>query len=67
MEPITNNRGLVYVEDWAEAKDTLRQWLEEGSRKSLRTVELGRFLLERGKTNLRNEGRPTTCGLELGA
>lgn len=53
MEPITNQ---IDVEDWAEAKDTLRQWLEEGSRKSLRTVELGRFLLELNKTNLRNEG-----------
>ena len=46
------------VDDWTEARDALRQWREEESRKSQRTVELGRFLL-RKKSHLGNEGPST--------
>ena len=42
--------------DWIEARDTLRQWREEDVRKSMKTVELGAFLLKNRKSDLGNEG-----------
>lgn len=56
MEAISNRSKPVDVEDWTEARDSLRQWREEESRKSQRTVELGRFLLGHRKFDLGNEG-----------
>ena len=44
------------LEDWTEARDTLRQWREEECRKSRRIVELGNFLLQNKKSDLGNEG-----------
>lgn len=45
------------VEDWVEARDTLRRWREEGSRRSRRTCEVGRFLFNYRKWNLEDEGK----------
>lgn len=58
VESLTNssasNSGSA--SDWIEARDTLRQWREEDVRKSLKTVELGIFLLKHRKSDLGNEG-----------
>lgn len=44
------------ADNWIIARDTLRKWREEDSRKSLRTVELGKYLIEHRKSNLGSEG-----------
>lgn len=54
MEPVAGS--YVDVEDWIEARDTLRQWREESTRKSFRAVELGSFLLKHKMSGLGNEG-----------
>lgn len=56
MEAVSSEAGAV-VDDWIEARDSLRQWREESSRKSLRAVELGTFLLMHKKSDLGNEGK----------
>ena len=42
--------------DWVEARDNLRQWRENNSRKSSRIIKLGSFLLKHRRKDLGNEG-----------
>ena len=44
------------AENWTTARDTLRKWREEDSGRSLRIVELGKYLIEHKKSNLGSEG-----------
>ncbi len=44
------------VDDWLEARDTLRQWQEEDPRKSLKATEFGTFLLKHRESDLGSEG-----------
>lgn len=47
--------GVVW-NGWKDARDTLRRWREENSRKSDLVLELGRPLLQRYVSALGNEG-----------
>lgn len=47
--------GVVW-NGWKDARDTLRRWREENSRKSDSVLELGRPLLQSYVSALGNEG-----------
>ena len=47
---------IVSAVSWIDARDTLRKWREDGSRKSSKTVKLARDLLMHRKSDLGNEG-----------
>lgn len=56
MESLLSESDSGAADNWITARDTLRIWREEDSRKSLRTVELGKYLIEHRKSNLGSEG-----------
>ncbi len=62
MEVVSTQVG---ASNWIEARDTLRQWRDEKSRKSSKIVELGSFLLENRKQDLGNEGKLACLSLCL--
>lgn len=59
---------IVSAVSWIDARDTLRKWREDGSRKSSKTVKLARDLLMHRKSDLGNEVWPIyeqTCTAAL--
>ncbi len=55
-EELGMNNGCVVWSGWQEARDTLRCWREDNCRRSDKTLELGRTLLESYVAKLGVEG-----------
>lgn len=53
METVGKNG---FTGSWQEARDMLRQWREQSTRKSAQTVEIGSYLLQHKASKLGDEG-----------